>query len=492
MELNQTTICYYDKRLARISVCTESADSIVPDAFPDIGHVICAYGTAVIKDQTPQTGRLLISGTVQTTVLYAPEKGSGLRMLHVPINFAHIEECDGLDVNAVCHVCCRVASVEAVPVNSRKINVNAQLCFESECYCKSECTLTEQISLPKIEMLCSPVSMVFIEQAQSCPVTVLEDTPMQDAAGLQLLHSICTLRMSECRAMHGKVVLKGEADMQCLALQEDGAVRTLNSSTPFTQILEMTDAEEGDTVAADLAVRESDCRLEADGLLSYTISASALITLRRAKTIQQIQDLYLPGKDLQLQQEQVLLHSIPDAVPFTGETTETLHVSGQAARIIAADAICCGVKRSASDGSVQLTAAVQVLYQDDNQRLCAIQRIIPLSIPCAVEGDLSHIALHTRAAASGENGVLLNISAAGDALSDTRTAFRHITAAEIGEKASSKDGITLILRHIGKEQQLWEIAKSCSTTVAAIRRANGLPDDAVSVSQTMLLIPIQS
>ena len=42
MELNQTSICYYDKRLAGISSCTESSDSIVPDTFPDIGRVICA------------------------------------------------------------------------------------------------------------------------------------------------------------------------------------------------------------------------------------------------------------------------------------------------------------------------------------------------------------------------------------------------------------------------------------------------------------------
>ena len=51
MELNQTSICYYDKRLARISTCTESTDSIVPDTFPDIGRVVCAYGTAAVKDQ---------------------------------------------------------------------------------------------------------------------------------------------------------------------------------------------------------------------------------------------------------------------------------------------------------------------------------------------------------------------------------------------------------------------------------------------------------
>ena len=51
MELNQTSICYYEKKLAHISAATESADSIVPDTFPDIGRIVCAYGTAVIKDQ---------------------------------------------------------------------------------------------------------------------------------------------------------------------------------------------------------------------------------------------------------------------------------------------------------------------------------------------------------------------------------------------------------------------------------------------------------
>ena len=73
MELNQTSICYYEKKLAHISAATENADSIVPDTFPDIGRIVCAYGTAVIKDQTPQNDRLLVSGTVQTTVLYEPE-----------------------------------------------------------------------------------------------------------------------------------------------------------------------------------------------------------------------------------------------------------------------------------------------------------------------------------------------------------------------------------------------------------------------------------
>ena len=107
MELNQTSICYYEKKLAHISAATEGADSIVPDTFPDIGRIVCAYGTAVIKDQTPQNDRLLVSGTVQTTVLYEPENGGKLRRLSVPVTFAHIEECEGLTAESICSTVCR-------------------------------------------------------------------------------------------------------------------------------------------------------------------------------------------------------------------------------------------------------------------------------------------------------------------------------------------------------------------------------------------------
>ena len=132
MELNQTSIHYYDKRLARISTGSETADAIVPDTFPDVGRVVCAYGMAAVRGQSPQSGRLLVSGMVQTVVLYEPEKGDGLRRLTVPVSFAHIEECDGMDADTVCSVACRVASVDAVAVNSRKLSVKVQLCFAIE------------------------------------------------------------------------------------------------------------------------------------------------------------------------------------------------------------------------------------------------------------------------------------------------------------------------------------------------------------------------
>ena len=75
-------------------------------------------------------------------------------------------------------------------------------------------------------------------------MTILDDIQLADAAELSLLHTDCTMQVSECRAMHGRIMaVKGEAVLHCLAMQEDDAVRVLNSSTPFTQILELPEAE---------------------------------------------------------------------------------------------------------------------------------------------------------------------------------------------------------------------------------------------------------
>ena len=233
MELNQTSIHYYDKRLARISTCSETADSIVPDTFPDIGRIVCAYGTAAVRDQTPQSGRLLASGMVQVVVLYEPEKGEGLRRLSVPVSFAHIEECEGIDAETVCIVRCQVAAVDVVAVNSRKLNVKVQLCFFIEGYCQTQCEITEGTQEKQVELLSEMQTVTLTERVRAYPITVLDDVSMQDADGLSILHTNCALRTSECRAMRGKIVLKGEAEIQCLAMQEDDAVRVLSNTTPF-------------------------------------------------------------------------------------------------------------------------------------------------------------------------------------------------------------------------------------------------------------------
>ena len=63
-----------------------------------------------------------------------------------------------------------------------------------------------------------------------------------------------------------------------------------------------------------------------------------------------------------------------------------------------------------------------------------------------------------------------------------------VTGIELGEKTEKDPNRpSLILRRMG-EEGLWEVAKSCHTTVAAIQNANNLTTE--PTENTMLIIPI--
>ena len=140
---------------------------------------------------------------------------------------------------------------------------------------------------------------------------------------------------------------------------------------------------------------------------------------------------------------------------------------------------------------MQITAAIQILYLSDDQKICALHGLLPVAMSCAAAGELSDIDLRAHASPAGEKGLLLTITASGLVASEERLMFRHIITLEPTESSRPADGVTLVLRCIDQEERLWDIAKNCGTTVKAIRSVNGLSEETEQVSQTMLLIPIQ-
>ena len=145
MELIRNSIACYDIILDKVSTYEESTDAIVPDTYPDIARIAYADGIINMKEESVQNDRILVSGTVNTTVLYQPEGETGLRRLDVPVSFAYIEEVRGCNSESKCFVRCTVTAVKAHAVNSRKMSVTVKLCFEVTAYQQSELCHTQSI-----------------------------------------------------------------------------------------------------------------------------------------------------------------------------------------------------------------------------------------------------------------------------------------------------------------------------------------------------------
>ena len=494
MELIRNTIQFYDLTLDRTSVYEESTDAIVPDAYPDIARIICATGNAVIKDESPQNDRVLVSGTVRASVLYQPEGEDAYRELVVPLSFAHLDEGTGLTADSVCFVRCQVVSVDARAVNSRKVSVTARLCFETDAYDRRALELTGDVDggeLP-LEILHETHTVCLPATVQNRDFTVLDDIELAGAGDAKLLHTQCTMRLGDCRTMHGKAVVKGDAVLHSLLLQPDG-LRTMEQTVPFTQIFEMDGLEEGQPLRVRFAVKNLDCELHDAGVLSVGVGACALLCSEQEQQLRTIRDLYQTTRPLEVQAQPVRILGMRPQGALAGSAEEAMPLGMRIAQVVDASAVCHGVQQEDPE-TMRVTMYVRLLYTSDDGGLYSAGRTLTVPVKLAQAGEqlaAQDVTLTVTASPNGD-GAALRIGVGGGLLQRTECMVNDITAVEAGEPAadSGMGAVTLVLRYVNGEEPLWDIAKSYRTTVQAIRGANSLPEDAASACGQMLLIPI--
>lgn len=495
MELVRKSIPYYDVILDNVSVYEETTDAIVPDAFPDIARIVYADGTVSIKDESPQSDRVLVSGAVAATVLYQPESGETVQRLEVPLSFAHIEEARGVNSDSRCFVRCNVADVTARAVNSRKVSVTAKLCFETMVYQPCQMQYTEQIQGgdTPLEVLYDTKEICLLQDVNCCSFTILDDLEWSGAEGLELVHTDCCLRQNECRAMNGRVFLRGEALLRLLLRDDTGAFQQAAKSVPFTQLLDVDGLSEGEPVAVRLAARNLDCVLTDSGVLSAGIGVDAAILRDEKHTIQTIHDLYQTKHMLRVQAAPQKLRGCMLCGSFTADGAETVPLGMKASQYLGAKAVCTGVQADGEELHAKVHA--EILYYDDEGGFYQARRAlnVPMRVsalpPAAALGDFD---VQASLSPAGEDSASLHLTMSGSAASRPPEAFQDVSAVELGEvKQSEGQDVTMILRRVEAGEPLWDIAKQYSTTVAAIRDANNIAGEQQTTQAQMLLIPME-
>jgi hypothetical protein len=140
---------------------------------------------------------------------------------------------------------------------------------------------------------------------------------------------------------------------------------------------------------------------------------------------------------------------------------------------------------------ITVPAKMQVLYTDENGALqgCMISAQGQWEIPCAADND---VRIRQRFVQVQSNQTADGIGVEAVCLMDAEVYAEQgstvITGVQLGETVEpDPNRPSLILRSCG-EEQLWDIAKKCGTTVEAIRTANQLTQE--PEKGQMLLIPV--
>lgn len=495
MELTKNTITLSRLVLDAWNNYEETTDAIVPDTFPDIVRIAAVYGNPQLKDDAPQSGRVLISGSVRMTVLYVPE-GGGLRRLDIPISFAHIEEAAGINEDSQLFVSCRVVAADAHVMNSRKLSVTATLSISCRVFASDTLSLTSGFAQDdgQLEQLTSTHTVTVPVAVHRREFTLMEDVNLPDFSRYtSIAASRADLRLSDCRLMNGKAVLKGDAALHLLAETTDGTLENTDCVVPFTQIFEVEGMADNQQICVTFSLRHLDAELRDDGLIGVGIGASVLLTAFETHTLQLVSDVYHLEHTVHVETQPVTLPSSHPLAELGCEASETIPVGMKIAQIADVSAVLDTLSNEQSHSVLRMM--VCIVYRADDGEYYSIHRAVhmPLSLPDDThQVRLNGMQCRASATISGEDSVVLSLSGRCSLLCDEPLQLNDLSALTIDENTvQSAAPVSVILRYVDAEERLWDIAKCYRTTVEAIRQANQLSTDHFSAHSQMLLIPVQ-
>ena len=490
MELIQQELKYFTPVPGSFSGFTETTDAIIPDSYPDISEVAFSCATINVKDELPQTDRILISGQIDAVILYRTESSPELYRLNIPLSFAHIEETPGISPDTLFFMQGGIAQVNVRIINSRKISVSCSAVIKSERCSPTATNLTEGLEdADQIESQRRISTIPVIAAAAIKRFVVLDDIEMKQGAASSPLHIKADITGTECSVSNGKLVLNGSVHLQVWDLTTDNSVMLRTHDIPFHQIIETDSLADGLQTYAQLSCHSAICHYANEEVLSVNLNTEGLFWQEAQKKLEWIDDLYALNGELQPDFETLSLTSCCHNGAFSGTCSETLSTAHTVSEVLSAELICTSILPS-EENTLRMILACSILYLDetrqprqlDRQQTCAFQLDSP------VEGKRP-VCMQLQAEVSPqENQIALQIRISGQWLQTAAVSIPNLAKARI---LTSEDGQTrpLKLLFIRESLPLWQVAKANRVSPRVIREANHLPENTEQIKNSVLLIP---
>ena len=491
--LQKSEMLYYRNTASGGTTCEAGAEMVVPDVFPDIGEIVSAAGTPLLRSKTLADGRIILSGSIQTRVLFLPEDEGVLRKLEMEIPFSISQEVSTPE-DSLSTVSVRLAYMDAHALNPRKLSVRCELCAEYDCYAPSSFTLVSgqlpehdsEVCLRKetaeADVVCGVFEKAFI---------VTDAYPLSGAksAASELLSHTVRLSAEDVKYVGTKMILKGIVQTELLWQTEEGELCTSAFSSGFSQIL---DVGEQNASAAEAVLTLSGAYYEllfsANETRNVTAELHVLaqVVCTRHTEIPYISDIYSNCYPIQP------VFGEPER--FAAEERETVQ-DGMRGLIETPYTVREVLQTSADVGIWSETengftcpVNVRLILRDEDGSLHGLLRSFAAKWECQRDENM-HAALRAvqcpelfSAPGSGGAEVRLLVSA--------ELIRRHIVRLTPLEAVTAEENARIDLSQFpsitvlpGKEADLWALAKQYHSTVALIEAANR------DLETSVLLIP---
>ena len=505
LELQQEHFACYRALAPLCDTHEETLETIVPDYCPDIARIIDASGCLFLRKYELTDGKVSVSGIIKMTLLYMAEDGIRSLDYTIPLDYTLEGRLTGASEVMLEG---KIDSCEVRMLNPRKVfsRVCIKVCVTPYVSAAiTACGGVAEKEAYKIETLCETHEVSLIQAVREKDFVFSEEVVLSSAKEpiRDILRTKSKLRVTECRSVGSKVILKGIACLDLLYLTQSGTLAELSSELPFSQILDGLDGADGE-LSCDASLRLTGCEVHIGSenapddahTVSLKLTISAFVLLRRTQKLCCIADLYSTAYDLTAKSEQIELSPCAETFVRSQTVREQIETGVAVQSILCADVTfgSAALTQNDSGSTLHTTALIKVLYLDESASPLLAERRIEvtldtdvkaaqeISVRCVCAGDIS--------AGTSASGIEVRFPVEFTLVSCVAPCYPCLTALSAEQRKEPGGEVpSLVLRMLKKGETLWNLAKQYRTTVEDILKANELSEEAAAAIGQMLLIP---
>lgn len=478
----------------------ETCELILPESAPELQRVIECSGTVLMKRKDTDAGTVTVSGEIKAVLLYVSEEAEGLQRAEQSIHFAVKKDIPGLLPEHGVQYRGWIRKIDARQLGNRKALLRANIGSSFTALLPAQITIREPSDPPKqLQTLQKTYDILLPSMYGEKELQMNEECTLpESAAGIcEILKSSAAFRVSECKTVGDKAVFKGDVLLHVLYSAETGTVHTYSAELPFSQYAELDgEAEDGDVhLTVQLCTLDVDTDGQPDSkrlLVSVTALAQMVVSINHRLTL--TEDAYVTKGALETEWEELNLRARLDVQNATVSTE--IAIPAAARQVLGAQiyADMPVVRRNGAAVKAAMPLTASIIYLDKDGELqgkearseIVTETAAAESAVCRAEASVPDQPISL----ASYDTVTLRVTAQMQLQSDMGSLMKTLKTAKLvqqEEKAAFRP--SLIAKRV-TDASVWEIAKSCRSTVEAICEANGL-SSGTAQEGAILLIPMQ-
>lgn len=483
-----------DSRLQEVSGVEQTQEIKLTEGMPDVGQVLCAWGQPILRGKEWRGDSVSVSGGMMVWVLYQAEDGGMQTCIDAWVPFQMKWDLPAGSGEGAIRAQLLTRFVDARSVSPRKILVRCGISAMVTALVRKN----QEVSVPQgqeegVELL-KVTYPVRLPQEAGEKTFLMEETlsvPESMPAPQKVLYYRMEAKITDKKVLTGKLVFRGNGLLHVLYAGEDGTPVCWDFEVPFSQYTDL-EGEYSSDAQADILLMPTSMELDLeDGAFRFKCGMVAQYLIMDRHLLETVEDAYCPGRELTMNTRILEL-------PVMLENRREMVYGEQTLPVGAASVVdLCfwpdtpKQMRVENGIAMELPGVLQALYYDEEGAMRAGSARWEGSMTLAADDNTSIMAFPGASqvqAAAGSGGIQAKLELPMEVNAWAEQGFNMVTGVELGEKRQLDPGRpSLILRRAGSKG-LWDMAKTCGSTMEAIRQANGLQGE--PAAGQMLLIPV--